>query len=475
AIAGLKAAEVEVLPQIAPARRNRTLPLSFNQENLWGIHAALPAASWNHIGQTLHIQGALDADALERALLDVLRRHEALRTTFVEEDGTVFQRISDQVELELGLWDLAPLPPEERRKRAQRVAQAEIGEPFDLSRDRLLRPTLIRLAKDEHLLVLSMHHIVADGWSVRTLTADLVVCYAARAAGAEPQLPQPAIQFADVAVWERDCAQNGLFEADLRFWRQRLAGCQHDLRLARDAVSTPVPAMRQAFVRIDPKTSRRLGEWARAEHSTVFIALCAAWKMLLRRYSTNGAVSLCTLVSNRSRAETESIVGPMLNTVVLRTEFPADMAFRDVARAVRATALEAYAHQAVPFEFLLRDLERTSSVTRSSLSKVLFVYEDIDAGADDVPGLRITPVTWESNDAPDTAQPTSFDLVLVAAQESEGIGLSLRYRSDRFEPETIRRQLADLAALVGAVVSAPQPVQTQARAETVQREGADHG
>ncbi|MEO8592856.1 MAG: condensation domain-containing protein, partial [Candidatus Solibacter sp.] len=453
-IAQSNASQASHLPAIEPKPREQGCPATFAQESIWRAYRAFGNSYLNHVVQTLHFQGALNSEALEQSLLHLVRRHEALRTTFYEEDGSLRQRILQQSELELGLWDLSRLSPEKLPEQTQAVVQREVCEPFDLFHGPPFHAVLLRLDEDAHLLVLSTHHIIADGWSMRLLTGELAACYAAYSTGTLPRLPELPVQFADFAHWERACFRDGLFESDLTYWRRQLAGAQHDLHFAENGTAfEPSSEMAQESVKISTEASHRLSQWAQAEHSTPFIALCTAWKMLLRDYSATGMVSLCTLAANRTRSETEGVFGLFLNTIILRTDLSGENSFREAARKVRATALAAYAHQSLPFEVMLRDLEREHRVNRSSLSRALFVFENTEDAQSDANGVQIFPGALEAGGATAVSQATTFDLVLAAAQGPEGIQVVLRYRADQFERGAIQGQLKDLTALIESVMT----------------------
>ena len=458
-IAQMNAAQASHLPAIEAAPRGQRVPVTFAQESLWRVHRALGSRSLNHVVQALHFQGSLNAEALEQSLLHLVRRHEALRTSFYEEDGVPLQRIEPQAEFELGMWDLSQLAPEERVEQAQAVVQKEIEEPFDLSRGPLFHAALLHLNEEEHILVLATHHIIADGWSMRILTSELVACYSAYSTGASPSLPELPTQFAAFALWERACFREGLFDAALTYWRRQLAGAHQDLHFASAGANfEPSNLMAQESLAIGPEASHRLTQWAQTEHSTPFIALCTAWKLLLRDYSATGRVSLCTLAANRTRSETEGVFGLFLNTLILRSDLSGVSSFVEAARKVRATALAAYAHQSLPFELLLRELEKESGVSRSSLARAMLVFESLEDTQSEANGIQISPATLEGGGGSAVSQATTFDLVLTASQSSGGIDLTLRYRADRFECGVIQRQLRDLKALIeSSITVSPRP------------------
>ncbi|HWS54702.1 MAG TPA: amino acid adenylation domain-containing protein, partial [Pyrinomonadaceae bacterium] len=363
----------DALP-LAPFPRDRRLPLSYAQQRLWFIEQLEPGNTIYNVPAAVRLEGELDAGALERALTEVVRRHESLRTTFPSVDGRPAQVISPPAPVELDAVDLSRLPVGEREEEARRLAAEESQRPFDLAAGPLFRASLLRLAGDEHVLLVTAHHIVSDGWSIGILVNELSALYAAFVRNEEPQLAELPIQYADYAAWQRQWLSGRLLDEQLRYWRERLSGAPPVLELPTDRPRPPVQTFRGSTHRfaLSAETSRAAARLAEREGATPFMLLLAAFDALLYRYTGQSDVVVGTAVAGRTRAETERLIGFFVNTLALRTEVRGDEPFRGLLAKVREACLGAYAHQEAPFERVVEGARPERSLGHAPLFQVMF-------------------------------------------------------------------------------------------------------
>ncbi|HEX2207249.1 MAG TPA: amino acid adenylation domain-containing protein [Longimicrobium sp.] len=456
-VAGL-AGRVEALrragrPGLAPAvpvAQGTGLPLSFAQERLWFLDRLQPGSAFYNVGWALRLRGALNAPALERALGEVVRRHDALRTAFPEADGAPVQVVAPFAGFALAAEEVEGSDPEAREAELRRRMAAQAQRPFDLAAGPLLRARLLRLAADEHVLLVCMHHIVTDGWSLRVLHAELAEAYAAFREGREPVLPVLSLQYADYAARQRAFLQGAALEEQLAFWRQRLAGAPALLELPADHPRPAVQSYRGATERIalPPALLQRLRQVGRSEHASAFMVLLTAFKMLLARYTGTTDLVVGTLVAGRTRRELEGLVGFFVNTVALRSGLSGDPGFVPALRRVRASTLEAFEHQELPFEKVVEALQPERSLGHAPLFQVSFRLSLGGEGA---------PLAGLETRSLDVDLPvTKFDLSATFAVGSGGFGLELEYATDLFERSTIVRMAGHLRRILEQVAADPE-------------------
>ena len=426
------------------------VPLSFAQERLWFIDRLQPGMTAYNIPQALLIRGELSPAILQALFGEIVRRHEALRTTFREVDGRPVQVIAPAGGWTLPLVDLSALPGEARTAEAERLAQEEAEMPFDLRHGPLLRATLIRLAPAEHALLLDMHHIVSDGWSMGVLVREITAIYAAAKAGAPSPLPELPIQYADFAVWQRRWLKGEVLARQLAHWRQALAGAPVSLELPADR---PQPAERTfAGARLrapfGPGFTRDVAQLARRHEATPFIVLLAGFQALLARLTGSEDLAVGSPIANRNRAEIEPLIGFFVNTLVLRGDLAGDPAFAELIARTRKATLEAYAHQDLPFEQLVEELKPERQLAVNPLFQVLFAVQNAPVGTMELPGLSLGPLAFD----PGVAQ---FDLELGFWEHGEGLEADLVYSTERFDPATARRFGAHLETLLRGLVADP--------------------
>jgi amino acid adenylation domain-containing protein len=423
-------------------------PLSFAQRRLWFLHQMNPASAAYNMPVAFRMSGPLDAAALGWALSEIVRRHEILRTTFEVLDEEPVQLIAAPHDLTPTLTDLSALPVSEREGEAERLAREEVRRPFDLARGPLLRAALVRLAADEHVLLLTLHHIVSDGWSQGVLVRELGALYEARAAGRRHALDEPAIQYADFAEWQRAWLRGEELERQTGYWRGRLEGAPPSLDLPADRPRPPVQSFngaRESFT-LSRGLSAGLAELGRREDATLFMTLLAAFKVLLYRYTGQSDIVVGTPVAGRNREELEGLIGFFVNTLALRTDLSGDLTFRELLGRVREAALGAYAHQDLPFEMVVEELQPARDASRNPLFQVMFALQNTPEADVARSELVISPVEVETGRA-------QFDLTLDVAEADGQIRGSLIYNTDLFDARTVRLMAEHLRVLLEGVAA----------------------
>ncbi|HEX9936043.1 MAG TPA: amino acid adenylation domain-containing protein, partial [Longimicrobium sp.] len=445
-VEALRRAGAPVLPPIVAAPRGDALPLSFAQERLWFLDRLQPGSAVYNLPLVARLTGALDAAALERALGEVVRRHEALRTTFAEADGQPVQVIAPFAGFALPLEDLSGLDAEAREAAVEARTAEEAACPFDLAAGPLFRPALLRLGAEEHVLLLCMHHVVSDEWSTEVLFAELAALYGAFREGRASPLPEPAVQYADFAAWQRRVMAGEVLDGRLAWWRERLAGAPAQLELPTDHPHPAVQSHRGARAerRLPAGLLERLRALGRSAGATEFMVLLGAFKALLARYGAGDDVVVGSPAAGQTRRELEALVGCFVNTLVLRTDLSGDPGFRELLRRVRETTLGAWEHQDVPFERLVAELAPERSLSRSPLFQVMFVQENAGPKSAGLPGL-------ETRRGYAGSATSKFDLTLSFDDDQA----ALEYATDLFEPATAQRMLAHLERVLEQVAADP--------------------
>ncbi|HYG79421.1 MAG TPA: condensation domain-containing protein, partial [Pyrinomonadaceae bacterium] len=435
-------------PPVRPAPRDGELPLSFAQQRLWFLEQLEPGASVHNFFGAFRLAGPLDVATLEAGLNEVIRRHEVLRTNFLSVDGEPVLFIHRERAQSLSVVDLRGLPAAEREPEARRLAGEEVRLPFDLQRDPLLRVLLLRLADEEHVLVLVMHHIISDGWSTGVFARELTTLYAAFDAGRPSPLPELQIQYIDYAVWQREWLRGPVLSEQIEYWRGRMAGAPPVLELPFDRPRPPMQSFRGASERftLPAELSRSLQALCREEDVTPFMLLLAAFQVLLMRYSGQEDVVVGTPIAGRTRAETEELIGLFVNTLVLRTDLSGNPTFREVLGRVRETALGAYAHQDLPFELLVEVLQPVRSLSHSPIFQVAFILQNAMGEVLELPNLSMRSFEIDSS-------VSRVDLTLELYERADGIGGWFEYNTDLFEQATIALLIRHFQTLLEAVAA----------------------
>ncbi len=437
-------------PPLVPVARTKDLPLSFAQQRLWFIDQLQPGSSAYNMPSPVRLTGALDVAALERSLEALIQRHESLRTTFAANQGEPVQVIHTVSGFRLPVVELGALPAEQREREAHRLASEEGIRPFDLSRGPLFRASLLRLASDDHVLLLNAHHIVSDGWSLGVLVRELAAFYEAFAAGKTARLPHLPVQYADYAEWQRSWLRGDVLEAQLGYWKRQLGGAPQALELPTDRPRPPVQTFHGATwaFALPPELNQKLESLTREHDATLFMVLLAAWQTLLHRYSGQDDLVVGSPIAGRNRSETEGLIGFFINSLALRARFSAEDTFTSHLAQVREATLGAYAHQEVPFEKLVEVLQHERDLSRSPLFQVMFSLQNLPSSSISLPGLQLSSVTAPIHVA-------KFELTLVMAPGPQGLHGSLSYNTDLFDAATIERMAEHLGTLLEALSANP--------------------
>ncbi|EPL10975.1 peptide synthase [Pseudomonas sp. CF150] len=430
--------------------RQEDLPQSLAQNRLWITWQLDPHSSAYTIPGALHLRGELDEDSLRHSFQQLIQRHEALRTRFYERDGQAFQRVEATADFELSTIDLSDLPNAVREARAQEVREDQARSPFDLETGPLLRVTLVRLGDEEHQLLVTLHHIIADGWSLNILIDEFSRLYAAAAQGQSLELPPLALQYADYGSWQRQWLAEGEGQRQLTYWTAQLGDEHPALNLATDhprAAQHRHSASRHRQ-RLDARLSAAIRQTAQAHDSTPFMLLLATFQTLLYRYSGQRNIRIGVPNANRPRHETQGLIGFFINTLVLRAELDGRLPFNQLLAATRETTLAAQAHQDLPFEQLL---EAFPQAREQGMFQVMFNHQQRDLSAlRRLPGLLADELPWHSREA-------KFDLQLHSEEDRNGrLSLSFDYADELFDCATIQRLAEHFIHLLHAVCAQPQ-------------------
>jgi len=440
----------EVSP-ITPVARDRELPLSFAQQRLWFLDQLQPNSAFYNLPAAVRLTGNLDVTALEQSFNEIVRRHEALRTTFTSQDGRPSQVIASSLQLSVPVEDLAEYSVDQREAKAQRTATEEVQTPFDLTRGPLLRVRLLRMSEQEHILLLTMHHIVSDGWSGSILIRELVALYQAFAHDQPSPFIDPVVQYADFAHWQRESLQGERLETQLEYWRRHLAGAPAALELPTDRPRPAVQTVRGAHegFRVSAALTKSLKELSQREGATLFMTLLAAFKTLLYRFTGQEDIVVGTPIAGRNRVEIEGLIGFFVNTLVLRTNLSGQPTFQELLARVRQTALGASAHQDLPFEKLVEELQPERDLSRTPLFQVMFVLQNKSDDVYELTGLKVQAEEVQTGTA-------KFDFELFFEERDDELVGTCEYNADLFDASTVERMTQNLDVLLRAIVEDPK-------------------
>ncbi|MBC7574446.1 MAG: amino acid adenylation domain-containing protein, partial [Herminiimonas sp.] len=438
-------------PAMLPVVRSGRLPLSFSQQRLWFFDQITPGDASFNMPVALRLSGQLNVPALERTFSEIVRRHEALRTTFLTVDGEPVQVIDAAADFPLPLTDLTALPHGEREAKVQWLLEDESSAPFDLARGPLVRAALVKLGEQEHVLAVTMHHIVSDGWSMGVLVKEVAALYGAYAEGLPSPLPELAIQYADYAHWQRQWLSGDELARQLDYWTSQVRGAPTLLSLPTDRPRPPVQGYRGATFdfTVPASTTASLHAISRKAQATLFMTLNAAFSVLLSRYSGQDDICIGTAIANRNRGETEALIGFFLNTLVLRSQVDERARFTDLLAASRRSAIGAYAHQDFPFEQLVESLKLERHLSHTPLFQVMLILQNAPSGALELPGLRMEPIAG-------TGISAKFDLTLYMREQGDQLGASFEYNTDLFDAATMERMAGHFTRLLAAIAAAPE-------------------
>ncbi|MFZ0922507.1 MAG: amino acid adenylation domain-containing protein, partial [Candidatus Acidiferrales bacterium] len=438
-------------PPILPVPRSGDMALSFAQQRLWFFDQLEPGLPAYNIPAAVRLKGPLNLAALERSLNEIVGRHESLRTTFANVEGRPTQVIAPTLMIKLPVVDLRKLPVSERETEIRRLITAEAQRPFDLSRGPLIRGTVLRLGDEEHVGLLTMHHIVSDGWSTGILVRELATLYVAFCFGGPSPLPALPIQYADFAHWQRQWLQGEVLETQIAYWKEQLAGARTLIDLPTDLPRPPVQTFHGAHQSLVMRKQLKDGLKAlgRQEGVTLFMTMLAAFNVLLYRYTSQDDLIVGTPIANRQRLETEGLIGFFVNALVLRTDLSGNPSFLELLRRLRQVCLGAYSHQDLPFDRLIEELHLKRDLSRNPLFQVMFALQNVPLRPLELPGLILSPVEGDSETA-------HFDLTLQIVDTEQELTATFVYNTDLFEAATIARMLGNFQVLLEAIVADPE-------------------
>ncbi|HVG21000.1 MAG TPA: amino acid adenylation domain-containing protein, partial [Blastocatellia bacterium] len=431
---------------ITPSSRDGELPLSFAQQRLWFINQMETGSSAYNVPYAVRLTGPLNVAALGRSLSEIIRRHEVLRTTFVSLKGRPRQVIAEAGPLSLPTVDLSDMRRDDREAEAQRLTAEEASLGFDLSRGPLLRVKLIRLKEAENVVLLTLHHIVSDGWSIGVLVREVSALYEAYGKGEESTLPELRIQYADFAKWQREWLQGEVLDKQMRYWREKLKGPLPVLELPTDRPRPLIQTYRgrSEVMTLSSDLGASLKRLSRRHGCTMFMTMLAGFQVLLYRYTGEEDILMGTPIAGRNMTETEALIGFFVNTLVMRTDLGGNPGFVEVMGRARETALGAYAHQDVPFEKLVAELQPERDLSRSPLFQVMLTLQNVTGEELKISGARVTGVGVDSS-------VTKFDIVMSITEREDELQGVITYNTDLFDESTIKRMADHFMVLMGHV------------------------
>ncbi|MET0647782.1 MAG: amino acid adenylation domain-containing protein [Pyrinomonadaceae bacterium] len=456
-------------PPLLRVGRGDGAPLSFAQERLW-VMSQMGGEDWAYnLPVAVRVEGELHPAAFEAALSEIIARHESLRTTFDVVDTEPVQLISEPWPLRLPSVDLRGLAPERKESEVRRLALEESRRPFDLRTGPMLRACLLRLDERTSVVLFTMHHIVSDAWSIGVLMSELTALYNAYKAGRPSPLEELPVQYADFAQWQRGWLRGEALEKQLSYWKQQLAGAPAELRLPLDRPRSRLPHSggRSHGFQLTPESSAALEELCRKESVTPFMAMLAAFKLLLHQITGDTDIVVGTDVANRNVSETEGLIGFFINLLVLRTRLAPDLTYREMLARVRETALGAYAHQDLPFSLLTKEIKQEREMGKNPLFDVLFVFQNAPFGSLALADASLSGI-------PIDYQTARFDLALFISQSPDRLAGHWTFRDSLFEPATVARWSAHYERLVEDVLRNPDArLDELARPESPERQAQD--
>jgi amino acid adenylation domain-containing protein len=448
--AAVRAGHGLISPPITTAARPGALPLSFAQQRLWFLDRLMPGTAAYNVPVAYQLAGSIDAAALERSINQIVARHEVLRTTISLAAGEPAQIVGPEVRLKLEVSDLRSVLAAERQEILRREVEHEEQLPFDLSTGPVIRARLLRVADAEHVLVVTLHHIVSDGWSMDVFGRELSAFYAAQVSGEQARLPELPVQYADFAVWQREWLQGEVLDEQLSYWREQLQGATGVLELPTDKTRPKVAGGPGAIERFEiaEEVLTGLRGLARDEGATLFMTLWAGFSVLLSRYTGQQDLLVGAPVANRGKPEVEGLIGFFSNTLVLRARVTGEETFRTLLDRAREVCLGAYAHQDLPFEALVEELQPARDVSRTPLFQVTFAVQNSGGKALELSGLKTTPL------AVDTLT-SKFELTVVLGEKDGKLLGAIQYNTDLFDAQTVARLASHFVVLLEHVVENP--------------------
>ena len=436
---------------LSPIARNGKLPLSPAQERLWLLNQLASNSAFYNIPAAVRLNGQLNIAALEDSFNEIIRRHEALRTNFIAQDGQPIQIIHSNQNLTLLVVNLLHLPTSQKLIETRRLETEEAQRPFDLAKEPLMRATLLKLEETEYILLLTVHHIVSDAWSMGILVRELAAVYEAFCNDLPSPLPELSIQYADFAVWQRRWLQGEVLKTQLHYWQQQLAGAPPLLDLPTDRPRPPVQTFRGGSeqLQLNQELTQKLKILCQQSGSTLFMTLLAAFVTLLYRYGGQEDIVIGSPITNRNRSEIEPLIGFFVNILVLRFDLQGNPSFEELLQRVRQVALDAYAHQDVPFEQVVEALQPERSLSHNPLFQVMFQLRKAPTLALELPGLTLGALKV-------ARQTTQCDLSLDIIELPKGLQASVEYNTDLFDSATLTRMLLHFKTILEDIVTHPE-------------------
>jgi amino acid adenylation domain-containing protein len=430
---------------------SQELPLSFAQQRLWFLSHLEPDSPFYNIPAAVRLEGQLNLAALEQSFNEIFRRHEVLRTNFRTVEGQAIAVISPTTPQLLSVIDLSKLPRAQREIKVRQLAIAEAQHPFNLEADTLLRVKLLRLGEQEYVTLLTMHHIVSDGWSMDVLVREVAALYQAFCNGQASPLPELEIQYPDFAAWQRQWLEGEALETQLAYWLKQLDGAPAVLELPTDYPRPAIQSSRGAKYSfcLSKDQSLALKSLSQQQGSTLFMTLLAAFKTLLYRYTASNDIVIGSPIANRNHSQIEGLIGFFANTLVLRTNLEGNPSFRELLHRVKEVALGAYTHQDTPFELLVEKIQPQRNLSHTTLFQVMFVLQNAQNSEIELPGLTLSTLESHSGTA-------KFDLTLDMRETEKGLVGTLDYSIDLFEPQTIQRMAGHLQTLLCGIIANPE-------------------
>jgi aspartate racemase len=448
-----KAAAGEPKQLITRRAEGQAAPLSYYQQGLWVLSQLMPGTSLYHVPKGMRLSGQLNIEALRQALDHLVARHEALRTSFATADGVPVQVVRDSLTVELPLIDLQHLPPDEREAEARRLSAAEARRQFDLAAGPLIRACLLRLQPEEHILLITMHHIVTDGWSMGIFERELTALYEAFVHGRPSPLAELTVQYPDYALWHRDWFKGEVYESQLAYWKKIFRTEPPVLELPADHPRPFIQAHRvfrgtKRGLALSKELTRQLKQLCQKEEATLFMVLLAAYQTLLHRYTGEEDIVVGSPIAGRCLAETEQLIGLFINALALRVDLSGDPSFRELIARVKEVALGAYAHQDLPFEMLVKEVQPDRSLAHNPLFQVMFVLQSESTSIKKVADLQVSHVQVENIAA-------NFDLTLDVVERDGQLECLFESNAELFDEDRITRLLDHFRNLLEGIVADP--------------------
>lgn len=439
--------KAETIPQ---RQNSQPIPLSFSQQRLWFIDQLYQGSSFYNIASIIHLKGLLNLEALQQSFNEIIDRHEAWRTTFTTVDEQPMQVVLPKLNWDLPIVNIDYLSDKDWELKVKQIGIQEAQKPFNLATDALVRATLLKRSEEEHILLLTIHHIVTDGWSMNVFAQELATLYAAFSQGKSSPLAKLPIQYADFTIWQRDRLQGKLLETQLNYWKQHLGGKLPVLQLPTDYPRPTVATFKGAkqyftFSRI---LTKALNEFSQQEGCTLFMTLLAAFNTLLYRYTEQEDILVGSAIANRNRAELEGLIGLFVNNLVLRNNLSGDPSFREFLSRVKDVTLSAYTYQDVPFEKLVEELQPERDLSRNPLFQVMFILQNAPTLVEDISGLTLRALEIDNGRS-------EFDISVSMSESQQELTGFLEYSTDLFDSVTIGRFIEHFQTLLESIVTNP--------------------